>query len=461
MLSVRALAQDPGELLEEAEVETEPVLVVERDFLHTTLDNGLAVSIRSDPDMPIVSTQIWLSVGSAHEADKEQGFAHLFEHLMFGDTTTYDNEQYGRHHTRNGGYENAYTSFDNTVYISMIQPAAHDRVLVFEADRLQNLVLSQENLDNEKKIVTEELRLRGENNPISRLIDPLLSGIFGDHPYGHTPAGTKEQINGADLELTRKFYEGYYHPANAHLVITGAVHPATTLATVEELFGGLEGERLEPPDVPLLTEWEFPERVVLTEDLPPVKASALVYFTPPMSHPDYWAIQLMNKMIATGRVDYFREHLVKERKKAIDAGVESEYLAQGGINVMYSVSLPTRRDGRALSLLHQSRDHLGELGWLTEEGLTTARRGLMRSELERAYFASQQADAIGTAQAMQGNAALGLSTSEQIETVTLEQVQAAWETYIMNGKPLEVVLKRGKTQETEPELAQISEGGAQ
>ena len=156
--------------------------------------------------MPIVATQILVQVGSAHEASNEAGFAHLFEHLMFGATSNHDKEAYSRHHTINGGSENAYTSFDNTVYISEIGPLVHDQVLVLEADRMANLVLSQDNLDNEKKIVTEELRLRTENNPVSRLLGPALEGLFGDHPYGHSPAGTKEDLAAADLGLVQKFY---------------------------------------------------------------------------------------------------------------------------------------------------------------------------------------------------------------------------------------------------------------
>ena len=124
-----------------------------RTYLRATLENGLEVSILADDSHPVVATQVWMAVGSSHETASEQGFAHLFEHMMFGVTENYGKEDYNRHHIVHGGSENAYTSFDNTVYISEIPPAGHEQVLVFEADRMSNLVLSQENLDNEKKIV--------------------------------------------------------------------------------------------------------------------------------------------------------------------------------------------------------------------------------------------------------------------------------------------------------------------
>ena len=170
----------------------------------------MQISIYSDVSHPVVATQIWVGVGSAHEADNEKGFAHLFEHLMFGDTENHNKKDYNALHIRAGGSENAYTSFDNTVYISEIPAEAHKDLLALEADRFQNLILNEDALTNEKKIVTEELRLTAENNPQSRLVMSTLKALFGEHPYASFPAGTREDINAADLELCKKFYSGYY-----------------------------------------------------------------------------------------------------------------------------------------------------------------------------------------------------------------------------------------------------------
>jgi zinc protease len=220
---------------------------LEPGFLSVQLKNGLQVSILTAPDHPVVSTQTWVEIGGAHEADNERGFAHMFEHLMFGDTSNYDAKDYARWHVTYGGYENAYTAFDNTVYISEIPVEGHNEVLNMEADRLVNLVLNAENLDNEKRIVTEELRLRGENNPFSRLLNIGLKAMFGAHPYGYTPAGTKEDIQNADLELCRKFYAGYYQPENIHLVIVGPVNRIQTLTRVQELYGDINKEGCDYP----------------------------------------------------------------------------------------------------------------------------------------------------------------------------------------------------------------------
>ncbi len=412
-----------------------------------TLDNGLKVSIYPDPSLPIVATQVWVQVGSAHEAPNEKGFAHLFEHLMFGKTTTYDKEAYSRHHTVYGGYENAYTMFDNTVYLSQIPPEGHGQVLVFEADRMRNLVLDADNLANEQKIVTEELRLRTQNDPTARMIGPALEAIFGKHPYGHSPAGTEEDIAAADLALVRKFYSGYYHPANMHLVVVGPVDPDAEMARIQELFGPLGGERLVPPDVPALTNWPLPDRVELREDIPPIKVAAQLYRGPSARDPDYWAFRVMMEMLSGGELDRFREELVTRRGKAVEAFAQNAELRAGTLFIAGSISLPFRREKRAFALIDQTLDTLDQGDWRSQELLDTARRRLLVEELGRRYYADQLADAVGQAYAWQGDDQLGVGgAAAAIDAVTLPQVEAAWERYIVGATPTRVFARHGAAQ---------------
>jgi zinc protease len=432
---------------------------VEPGFISEVLPSGMKVSILSDPDQPIVATQMWVQVGSAHEANRELGFAHLFEHLMFGETATHDKEAYSRHHTIHGGSENAYTSFDNTVYISEIGPSEHEQVLAFEADRMVNLILDAENLANEQKIVTEELRMRTENNPAARLMGPALATLFGAHPYGHSPAGTKEDIAGADLELVQKFYAGYYHPANMHLVIAGPVNGPQTLATIESLFAAVDKERITPPEVADLSGWTFPEQVTLKEDLPPVKIAAQVWFGPTRRDADYWAYRVMTEMLAGGELDRFREELVTKRGKAIEAFTLAEELRAGAILSFASMSLPFRSRGKAFRLLDQTVEALSEGDWMSEESLETVRRRMLRDELGRSYYAASMADAIGQAYAWQGDDRLALEgASEAIDAVTLDQVRAAWQAHVLDAEPVELFIKKGKATELAPETTALHPG---
>ncbi|MSQ04351.1 MAG: insulinase family protein [Myxococcales bacterium] len=415
-----------------------PVLLTE------TLPNGMRVSILSDPDLTVAATQMWVHVGSAHETESEAGFAHLFEHLMFGRTSTYDKESYSRYHNMNGGVENAYTSFDNTVFISAIALQFHDQVLVYEADRLRNLVIAEDNLENEKKIVTEELRLRTENDPASRLFGPGFAAVFGEHPYGHIPVGTKEDISSANLDLVRKFYDGYYQPGNINLVIAGPVDGPATLARVRELFGPLGGERLVPPVIPPLTNWELPDAVLLQEDLPPIKVAALIYMAPPERDPEYWPYAVMTEMLSGGELDHFREELVGRRHKALEAVTASQSLREGSMMIFASISLPFRVRGRVFKLLYDTQTTLTTGDWLSGESLETTKRRMLRTTLERRYSAASQADAIGSAYAWTGDESLAMGGEiALINAVTLEQVRAVWERYIIAAHPVEVFARKG------------------
>ena len=444
-----ALDAEPTDEAEAAEEEEAPPPVVTKGHFTATLENGLRVSVLSDPDHKVVATQIWVAVGSAHEAAAELGFAHLFEHLMFGATANHDKEAYSRLHTVNGGRENAYTMFDNTVYLSEIAVEHHDALLALEADRFSNLLIDQDNLDNEKKIVTEELRISTENDPFSRVAMRGLAGLFGEHPYAHSPAGTKEDIAGADLDLVRKFYDGYYRPQNLHVVVVGPVHGPTTLATIEQLFGGLSGDAASLPDVPRFSAWDFPgDRVVLKEDIPPIKLAAQVYPLPAPSEDGYWPSALLMQMIVGGEVDLFREQLVEKQGKAVEALTFHEELEAGAVAGFASISLPFRRQNKAFKLLSGSRDELGKLEWVTEERLQTAKRQLLQEELKRVWYADRQADAIGLYADWWDDEQLALGgAAEAIEAVTVDQVKHAWATHIAGSQPVEIFIAKGKPAE--------------
>jgi predicted Zn-dependent peptidase len=407
------------------------------------LDNGLLVTILRDPALPVVATNIWYHVGSANEAPGTRGFSHLFEHLMFGDTTTVSREEYARHHTAHGGYENAYTAFDETVYISTIAPEHHDRVLWLEADRMVHLVLSPENLANEQRIVTEELRYRLQNDPFSRVLVAALAGVMGDHPYAWTPAGTEEDIAAAELERARAFYARFYRPDNAHLVIAGPVEIEEKLETVRSLFGPIPGGGETPPPPPALVEHDFPAEVVeLEEDLPPVETALLVYaLPPPADAPEHWALLVLQQMLGGGAVDPLDEELVQRRNKAVYAGTEWYAMRRGGALLFTAAYLPYRRQKTAFRLLDETVDTLAGLEWLTDESLAAAQRTLVRRRTNDVYYASELANRLGEARWWLGDAALALEAPERIRAVTREQVAEVFRRYVADADPARLYIR--------------------
>jgi predicted Zn-dependent peptidase len=413
-------------------------------YVSQVLDNGLRVSILSVPPNTVVATQLWYHVGSANEEASSRGFAHLFEHLMFGKTANHEKDEYANHHHRYGGYENAYTSFDETVYVSTIAEQHHSAVLGFEADRMVNLVLDEENLENEKKIVSEELRVRMENDPYSRIGVAALKAVFGEHPYAYMPGGTREDVAAATLDQCLEFYESYYRPRNAHLVIVGPVDAEEKLAEVRELFGDLPAEGVTPPDVPALVDWEFPEEVTLKEDLPPAELAILGYSLPPADGEDYWAITLMQQLLGGGAVDQFEESLVTRRRKAVHASTEWMATRRGEALMFNAAFLPYRTRAKAFRLMEQALDELAALEWLTEESLASAKRTLLRREMNRVYYADSRADAIGRARWWQGDERVAFDAARRIEAVTRDEVERVFREYVMEARPVRVYLRPEK-----------------
>ena len=402
------------------------------------------VSILPDPTTPIVATQVWYHVGSAHEDQGSRGLAHLFEHLMFGETTHRPKEEYSRFHTIRGGHENAFTGTDETVYVSEIAPASHLKVLEMEADRMRNLVVTEENLENEKKIVTEELRLRTENDPYSRVLVAAQKALLGRHPYALDPSGSKEDVAAATVASCRRFYEAYYQPNRAHLVIVGPVDAIATLEAARRLFGPIPAGGQEPPEVPPLHTWTYPPTIDLREDLPPVETAILGFPLPPPDSEDADSLDVLAQMLAGGSVDLFREEHVRERHRAIEAGTEFLDLRRGGGIVFYAVSLPYRRKTTAFADMMETREELSRLAWLTDERLESARRAILRQELGDLVFPADRADAIGHALWWLGDDRRAFDRAERIRAVTREQVAAAYRRYVGSPEPIRLYIRPEK-----------------
>jgi zinc protease len=410
-------------------------------YVSETLPNGLRVSILPDAAMPVVATQVWYHVGSANEEPRTRGFAHLFEHLMFGGTATNPKRAVWDHHERFGGDVNAYTSFDETVYVSAIPPEGHLPVLALEADRMVHLSLDEENLANEKRIVTEELRVSTENDPWSRLFTEALKRIFGEHPYALSPVGTKEDIAAATLEHAREFYERYYRPRNAHLVVVGPVNAGAVLARAREVFGALPADGITPPDVPPLDTWRYPGSLELREDLPPAEIAVAGFPLPPPTHSDHTALLLVQELLTGGSLDPFEDELVRKRNKAVYAETRIETMRRGGLLLFLAASLPYRREKTAFRHLDETLATLGRYEWLDEERFAAAKKKLAREEQTRIYFASRMASEIGSAAWWEGDEARAFDGATRIEGVTRAEVEAAFRKYVLDATPIRLYVR--------------------
>ncbi|EJN03136.1 pitrilysin family protein [Phyllobacterium sp. YR531] len=209
------------------------------------LDNGLEVVVIPDHRAPVVTHMLWYHVGSADEAPGKSGIAHFFEHLMFKATKTYPAGEFSRKVAEIGGQENAFTSYDYTAFYQQLAPQALEMAMTYEADRMENLILNDDVVKTERDVVLEERRSRVDSNPSSLLSEEVNATLYQNHPYRMPVIGWLHEMEQLNLTDALAFYQKYYTPNNATLVVSGDVDSATVKALAEKTYGKVP-RRAEP-----------------------------------------------------------------------------------------------------------------------------------------------------------------------------------------------------------------------
>ncbi len=323
----------------------------ERGVTEATLDNGLRVLVLEDHRSPIVSIQVWYRVGSRNERPGATGLAHFLEHMMFKGTPTHGKGEFARLVEQNGGTDNAFTSHDVTSYYASIAADKADMVLRLEADRMRSLLLDPKEIDSERQVVMEERRTRTEDDPDGLLSEEMLSLAFKAHPYRWPIIGWMEDIRRINPPELRAFYDLYYTPNNALLVVVGAVKAPALLQRVKELFGPIP-RGPNPPPVTAVEPPQIDQRRLLVK-----KTDAqlpIVYITwhvPNYTSPDAAALDLLSTILSEGRASRLYRKLVYEQRVALNAGGDYSYFSHDpNVFWMYATPLP----GQAPEALEQA-----------------------------------------------------------------------------------------------------------
>ena len=318
-----------------------PTLAAGPDVAEATLDNGLRVLVLEDHRSPIVSVQVWYRVGSRNELPGATGLAHFLEHMMFKGTPTHGKGEFSRLVEQNGGQDNAFTSQDVTSYYVDIAADKVDLALALEADRMRNLLLDPKEIDSERQVVMEERRTRTEDDPDGLVSEEMMSLAFKAHPYRWPVIGWMEDIRRIAPAELRAFYDTYYRPNNAILVVVGDVAAPEILGRVRRLFGGI-ARGPEPPPVAAIEPPQIDERRLIVK-----KASAQVpivnvsWHVPNFRSADAPALDLLSTILSEGRASRLYRKLTYERRLALGAGGDYSYFSLNpNLFWLYATPLP-------------------------------------------------------------------------------------------------------------------------
>jgi len=230
------------------------------------LDNGMEVVVIPDHRAPIVTHMVWYKIGSADEPPGKSGIAHFFEHLMFKATTNHAAGEFDRAISDIGGSNNAFTSYDYTAFHETVTPSALEQMMSFEADRMRNLILTDEVIKTERDVILEERRSRIDSNPEAVLDEEVDATLWQNQPYRIPVIGWMQEMEQLNRTDAVAFYDKYYRPNNAVLIVAGDVEPDAVKALAEKTYGKVaRGPDLPPRIRPVEPEQNTKRTVTLTD----------------------------------------------------------------------------------------------------------------------------------------------------------------------------------------------------
>ena len=327
--------------------------------LHT-LDNGLTVILSEDHSTPIVHVQLVYRVGSKNERPGRTGFAHLFEHMMFKGSRNVLPDSHLTLISRVGGVGNAYTTEDETVFLETVPAQYLPLVLWLEADRMATLRIDETTFEAERQVVKEERRWRYEDSPFGLLSEILYDQAYAVHPYKHTAIGSMEDLEAASVEDVQGFFDTYYVPENATLVLVGDFASTDGLALVKQYFDRVpKAKHRVPRDIPREPPQTGERRITLTEDQNwPLPAVVVAHHITYDGHPDAYPLHIASKLLSDGQSSRIFRRLVYDDQLAVSAFGAGNIIEDPNLFYAVSVVQPGRTPAESEAALIGEFDRL-------------------------------------------------------------------------------------------------------
>lgn len=290
------------------------------EFVEYDLDNGLHVILHQDKSTPIVAVSVMYHVGSKNEKPDRTGFAHFFEHLMFEGTENIERGEYDKFVQKAGGTLNANTTFDRTYYYEILPSNQLALGLWLESERMLHARVDMKGIETQREVVKEERRQRVDNQPYGSVLEESFKRAFTEHPYQWPVIGYMEDLEAAEEEDYKQFYEDFYVPNNAVLSIAGDIDIDEAKELVEKYFGGIPKSKTpvyRPDIVEPAMKGEVRDTVFDNIQLPAVIQT---YRIPAQGTEDYYAVDMLSRLLSGGESSRLYKALVDEQQKALFVG---------------------------------------------------------------------------------------------------------------------------------------------
>jgi zinc protease len=361
------------------------ITVPQVQFSEETLDNGLRVIYAPLHEAPVVHVRVLYHVGSRDENPMRQGFAHMFEHMMFRGSAHVAPEQHMKLIGIVGGSSNAFTSFDQTTYVNTIPANSVEMALYLEADRMASFKVKDDIFQTERKVVAEEWRMRTANPPLGTLLQDFSKLAYKNHSYKWTPIGDMDQLRQARSDELQRFFNTYYVPNNACLVIAGDIDTDQTKQWVHKYFGWIPRGGDVPRDIPQEPEQTETRKQVVYKAGVPLTTIYMGFKTTAYKSDDHYALNALGDILSAGRTGRLDRKFVNgETPVCLNVGAGDQQLEDQSLFVVNA----TVQQGNDPDQVE--KDILGAIYEVAETGVTPEELEKVRTQTRQSLIRGRE-----------------------------------------------------------------------
>lgn len=408
-------------------------LAMSADVQEFKLDNGLKIVVQEDHRAPVVVSQVWYRAGSLDEVNGKTGVAHVLEHMMFKGTKAVPAGQFSRLIAAAGGKENAFTAQDQTTYYQQLEKSNLPLSIKLEADRMANLNLTDEEFAKEIKVVMEERRWRTEDKPQSKVNEQFNSTIYHVHPYGRPVVGWMNDLENMTAADAREWYNTWYAPNNATLVVVGDVNAQEVLKLAKQYFGPLKPHAI-PVRKPQVEPEQKGERRVIVKAQAKLPYVLMGFHVPSLQDADKdvdpYALEILAGVLNGNDSARLNQNLVRQSQIAIDVDAGYDMVQRGRQSIFVLDGTPS--EGKSVVELEAAI--LNEIekiktGGVTEEELLRVKAQVIAADVYQRDSMFYQAMQIGNLETAGFSWRILKDYPAKLQAVTAEQVQAVAKKY--------------------------------
>jgi zinc protease len=422
---------------EELQTEFPPKSFITQNVHKSVLSNGLTVLIKEMTGTPVVATIIWYRVGSRNEELGQTGKSHFLEHMLFKGTNRYKKGEIDLITHLNGGANNAFTWLDFTAYYFTFASDRWEAALEIEASRMRDTTFAEEEFASEKQVVEEELRI-GLDGPWEALENEVWATAFRQHPYHWPTVGWLEDLEAASGADMKAYYDKWYHPRHATLVIVGDIKRQQVLQKVENLFGSIPAGPAASA-LNIVEPRQRGEKRLVVRRQTPVERLLIGYHAPEVGHPDSYPLKIAEVILATGKSSRLYQRLVEGDQSVTKADATYHDHIDPSLFYIQAELKPGFALADVEAAIYEEVERL-KTGDITEAEVDKAKRQIESSLVLGSEEPLQQAillgqfETIASAESVpqQSRGYHYLDTlQELVDTVTIDQIASAARTYFI------------------------------